>query len=168
MIGDISTWIMSIAGIICLSVIVELMLPDGQMNRYIKGIFSFVIILVIIMPIPNLIGKEINFSNIFDYDNVAVDEDYIYQLNLDKINIVRDEIENDIQLHGYENVKIYVDCDIFDNAMKFESITVDITNLVISENAEHKNIAKIKDDITDIIQSHLQIDRGSILYDGWL
>lgn len=166
MIGDISTWIMSIAGIICLSVIVELMLPDGQMNRYIKGIFSFVIILVIIMPIPNLIGKEINFSNIFDYDNVAVDEDYIYQLNLDKINIVRDEIENDIQLHGYENVKIYVDCDIFDNAMKFESITVDITNLVISENAEHKNIAKIKDDITDIIQSHLQIDRGSILYDG--
>lgn len=168
MIGDISTWIMSIAGIICLSVIVELMLPDGQMNRYIKGIFSFVIILVIIMPIPNLIGKEINFSNIFDYDNVAVDEDYIYQLNLDKINIVRDEIENDIQLHGYENVKIYIDCDIFDNAMKFESITVDITNLVISENAEHKNIAKIKDDITDIIQSHLQIDRGSILYDGWL
>ncbi len=166
MIGDISTWIMSIAGIICLSVIVELMLPDGQMNRYIKGIFSFVIILVIIMPIPNLIGKEINFSNIFDYDNVAVDEDYIYQLNLDKINIVRDEIENDIQLHGYENVKIYIDCDIFDNAMKFESITVDITNLVISENAEHKNIAKIKDDITDIIQSHLQIDRGSILYDG--
>ena len=152
--------------IICLSVIVELMLPDGQMNRYIKGIFSFVIILVIIMPIPNLIGKEINFSNIFDYDNVAVDEDYIYQLNLDKINIVRDEIENDIQLHGYENVKIYIDCDIFDNAMKFESITVDITNLVISENAEHKNIAKIKDDITDIIQSHLQIDRGSILYDG--
>ena len=166
MIGDISTWITSIAGIICLSVIVELMLPDGQMNRYIKGIFSFVIILVIIMPIPNLIGKEINFSNIFDYDNVAVDEDYIYQLNLDKINIVRDEIENDIQLHGYENVKIYIDCDIFDNAMKFESITVDITNLVISENAEHKNIAKIKDDITDIIQSHLQIDRGSILYDG--
>lgn len=166
MIGDISTWIMSIAGIICLSVIVELMLPDGQMNRYIKGIFSFVIILVIIMPIPNLIGKEINFSNIFDYDNVAVDEDYIYQLNLDKINIVRDEIENDIQLHGYENVKIYIDCDIFDNAMKFESTTVDITNLVISENAEHKNIAKIKDDITDIIQSHLQIDRGSILYDG--
>lgn len=166
MISDISTWIMSIAGIICLSVIVELMLPDGQMNRYIKGIFSFVIILVIIMPIPNLIGKEINFSNIFDYDNVAVDEDYIYQLNLDKINIVRDEIENDIQLHGYENVKIYIDCDIFDNAMKFESITVDITNLVISENAEHKNIAKIKDDITDIIQSHLQIDRGSILYDG--
>lgn len=166
MIGDISTWIMSIAGIICLSVIVELMLPDGQMNRYIKGIFSFVIILVIIMPIPNLIGKEINFSNIFDYDNVVVDEDYIYQLNLDKINIVRDEIENDIQLHGYENVKIYIDCDIFDNAMKFESITVDITNLVISENAEHKNIAKIKDDITDIIQSHLQIDRGSILYDG--
>ena len=166
MIGDISTWIMSIAGVICLSVIVELMLPDGQMNRYIKGIFSFIIILVIILPIPNLLGKELNFSNIFDYDNISVDDDYIYQLNLDKINIVRDEIENNIKEHGYENVKVYINCDIFGSSLNFKSITVDITNLVITQNAEHKNITKIKEDITEIIQSYVDLNRGDVLYDG--
>ena len=90
MLNELSTWIMSIAGIICLSVVVELMLPDGQMNRYIKGTFSFIIILVIIMPIPKLLGTELKFPNIFDYDNIQVDEDYIYQLNLDKINKVKE------------------------------------------------------------------------------
>lgn len=166
MINDISTWILSIAGVVCLSVIVELMLPDGQMNRYIKGIFSFIIIFVIIMPLPSLLGKEFDFSNIFDYEEISVDDDYIYQLNLDKINIAREEIENEIESHGYENIKIYINADIFNNSLTFKSITVDISDLVISQNAEHNNITKIKEDITDIILNHVQIEKEEILYDG--
>ncbi len=166
MINDISTWILSIAGVVCLSVIVELMLPDGQMNRYIKGIFSFIIIFVIIMPLPSLLGKEFDFSNIFDYEEISVDDDYIYQLNLDKINIAREEIENEIESHGYENIKIYINADIFNNSLTFKSITVDISDLVISQNAEHNNITKIKEDITDIILNHVQIEKEDILYDG--
>lgn len=166
MINDISTWILSIAGVVCLSVIVELMLPDGQMNRYIKGIFSFIIIFVIIMPLPSLLGKEFDFSNIFDYEEISVDDDYIYQLKLDKINIARKEIENEIESHGYENIKIYINADIFNNSLTFKSITVDISDLVISQNAEHNNITKIKEDITDIILNHVQIEKEEILYDG--
>ena len=33
MIGNISSWVLSIAGVICVSVLVELLMPDGQMNR---------------------------------------------------------------------------------------------------------------------------------------
>ncbi len=166
MIGDISSWIISIAGVVCLSVIVELVLPDGQMNRYIKGIFSFVIILVIIMPLPSLLGKEFDFSNIFNTEEIVADDDYLYQLNLDKTRVIREEIENEIYNHGYYNVKVYINCDIFENQLAFKSITVDISNLVISENAEHKNITKIKQDITEIIQSHIKIEEREILYDG--
>lgn len=166
MLSDISSWIMSIAGIICLSVIVELVLPDGQLNRYIKGIFSFIILLVIISPIPSLLGKSFDFSNIFDYGDVQVDEDYIYQLNLDRINLVKGEIEDDIKESGYQNVVIYINCDIFDNAMQFKSIFVDLKNIVITENAEHTNITKIKEEITSIIKSHVDIDEEAILYDG--
>ena len=167
MLSDISSWIMSIAGIICISVIIELVLPDGQMNKYIKGIFSFIVILVIIMPIPKLIGSNLDFSNIFDYDsNINVDEDYLYQLNLDKLNLVKEDIENEIENHGYENVSIYINCNIFENQMNFKSITVDLTSLVISENAEHKDITKIKKDISNIILSLVKIEEEEILYDG--
>ena len=51
--------------------------------------------------------------------------------------------------------------------MQYKSITVDLTNLVISENAEHKNILKIKKDITSIITDHIKIDEEDVLYDEW-
>ena len=142
MIGELSNWILSIAGIICLSVVVELILPDGQMNRYIKGIFSFIVVLVILLPIPKLLNKNFNISDILDGSGIEADQDYLYQLNLDKINLVKEQVEEEISKHGYQNVKVYINCDIFDNAMQFKSITVDLTSLVITENAEHKDITK--------------------------
>ena len=167
MLNEISSWIISIAGIICISVIVELILPEGQMNRYIKGIFSFIIILVIILPIPKLLNSNIDFSKIFNYDNnLIVDEDYLYQLNLNKVNSYKEDIEKEIENSGYKNVSIYINCNIFENKMEFKSITVDLTSLVITENAEHKDITKIKQDITKIILSFIQLDEEEILYDS--
>ena len=166
MISELSTWILSIAGVVCLSVIVELVLPEGQMNRYIKGTFSFIIILVVILPLPNLLGQKIDLGNIFSYDEIKVDDDYLYQLNLDKINSLKEKIEKEVLDHGYQNVSIYINCNIFENSLTFKSITVELENLVISENAEHKNITKIKKDITSIIKSYIEIDEEAILYDG--
>ncbi len=86
MLTTLSGWILSIAGVICISVIVELVMPDGQMNSYIKKILSFIIVLVIILPLPKLLKTEIDLNNIFDYsENIEVDKDYLYQLNLNKI-----------------------------------------------------------------------------------
>ena len=166
MLCELSNWILSIAGIICVSVIVELILPDGQMNRYIKGIFSFIIILVVIMPIPKLLNRDFNFSNIFDNSGYEINSDYLYQVNLDKMNSVKNEIEKQIEKRGYLNVVVSINCDIFDNSMQYKSIFVDLSDLVISGQAEHNNISKIKKDISSIIMAIIDIDEEAILYDG--
>ncbi len=166
MLSELSNWILSIAGIICVSVIVELILPDGQMNRYIKGIFSFIIILVVIMPIPKLLNRDLDFSNIFDNSGYEIDSDYLYQVNLDKMNSVKNEIEKQIEKRGYLNVVVSINCDIFDNSMQYKSIFVDLSDLVISGQAEHNNISKIKKDISNIIMAIIDIDEEAILYDG--
>ena len=166
MLSELSNWILSIAGIICVSVIVELILPDGQMNRYIKGIFSFIIILVVIMPIPKLLNRDFNFSNIFDNSGYEINSDYLYQVNLDKMNSVKNEIEKQIEKRGYLNVVVSINCDIFDNSMQYKSIFVDLSDLVISGQAEHNNISKIKKDISSIIMAIIDIDEEAILYDG--
>lgn len=168
MLAEISKWILSITGIICASVIIELVLPEGQMNRYIKGVLSFFIVLVIILPIPKLIKSEYDYSNIFNYqENITVDEDYLYQLNLNKMNALKEDIESDALRHGYKNVNIYISADIFESQMKFKSINVDLTSLVISENAEHNDITKIKKDITNIIKSYIKIEEEAIFYESW-
>lgn len=166
MLSTLSGWILSIAGVICISVIVELVMPDGQMNSYIKKILSFIIVLVIILPLPKLLKTEIDLNNIFNYsENIEVDEDYLYQLNLNKINIAKDDIETKIKSHGYNNVFVYVNADIFQNNMRFKSITVDLSGLVISGNSEHNDITKIKKDISKIITEYVTIDEEAIIYD---
>lgn len=162
--SEISAWILSIAGVICLSVVVELILPEGQMNKYIKSIFSFIIIFVIILPLPKLLGSKFDFSNIFEYSQIEIDDDYLAQVNLDKLNKLQSEIEEDITKQGYENVKVYINGNIFDNAMQISSIKVDLSNLVITENAEHKSIQKIKKHITSIICEHVKIGEEEVLY----
>ena len=168
MLAEISQWILSIAGIICASVIIEFVLPEGQINKYIKGILSFFIVLVIILPIPKLLNSEKDYSNIFNYENnIEVDEDYLYQLNLDKINALKEDIEKDILQRGYKNVDVYISADIFQSQMTYKSINVDLSRLVISENAEHNDITKVKNDITKIIKSYIQIDEEGIFYESW-
>ena len=154
MLAELSKWILSIAGIICLSVLIELILPSGQMNRYIKGILSFIIVLVIILPLPKLVNQ-----------NIEVDEDYLYQLNLDKLNALQKQIEDKITSYGYKNVSIYISADIFDKKMQIKTINVDLSHLVITENAEHNDILKIKKDISKIIMTYIEIDEEAILYD---
>lgn len=167
MLAELSKWILSIAGIISLSVLIELILPNGQMNRYIKGILSFLIVLVIILPLPKLMNEKINLDNIFNYDqNIEADEDYLYQLNLDKINALQKQIENKIDSYGYKYISVYISADILNKNMKIKSINVDLSHLVISENAEHNDIMKIKKDISKIIKSYIQIDEEAILYDS--
>lgn len=166
MFSSLSGWLISIAGVVCLSVVVELVLPDGHINRYINGIMSFLVTLIVILPLPKLLKSKRDYSNILNFSQtIEVDEDYLYQLNLDKLNSLKEEIERDVSLLGYENVCVYISCDIFDNQMSFKSIYVDIENLVISKNAEHKDISKIKKDITKVILEYVDLDEESILYD---
>ena len=83
--SGVSSWLLSIAGVILLSVLAELILPEGQMNKYTKVIFSFVVLLVIILPLPKLFGKDFNLEKFFNYGENILQEDYLYQINLDKL-----------------------------------------------------------------------------------
>ena len=165
MIGDVSSWVLSIAGVICISVLIELIMPDGQMNRYIKNIFSFIIVLVIILPLPKMLQKEYNYENIFGVENsVKVDEEYLYQINLDKLNLLKSNIEKEIYKNGYQNVSVYINSNIFESQMKVKSISVDLESLVISKNAEHNDITKIRKHISKIIKNYIEIDDEVIYY----
>lgn len=165
MLSEVSSWVMSIAGVICLSVIIELVIPDGQMNKYVKGIFGFITLFVIILPIPKIMNREIDLSNVFDYESsVKIDQEYIYQLNLDKMNMLKGKIESEILKYGYKNVSVYLNCNIFDNVMQIKSVSVDLSKLSISENAEHNDISKIRKHITAIIKSYIEIDEEEVRF----
>ncbi len=163
--STLSTWILSIAGIVLLSVLVELILPAKTMNGYIKGIFAFIIMLVILTPVPKLLNQKIDISNFFNSDTIKPNDDYIEQINLGKLTTLQKEIEEEIEKMGYKNVRAYISSNIFDNSFQVESVTIDLTNLVITANAEHTNIIRIKQQITEIVKQHLSLGEDYIFYE---
>ena len=165
MVSTLSAWILSIAGIVLLSVLVELILPAGSMSKYIKGIFAFLIMFVILSPIPKLLNQNIDISSWFESQTIKVDEDYLEELNYDKMLKLQSELQSEISSFGYQNVEVYISCNIFDNTFSVKSVSVDLTKLVITENAEHTNIVKIKQHISQIIKNHINIGEDEIFYE---
>ena len=91
-------------------------------------------------------------------------EDYLYQLNLDKVMAAKEGAENEIKSKGYNNVIVSINADIFAQKVEFKSITVDISNLVITDKAEHKNIVDIRYDIVKVVQTYVKIEEGKIYF----
>ena len=124
----ISSWLLSIAGIIILGVLCEMIIPDGQMNKYVKTIFSFAVLLVLIMPLPNIFKTEIDINSILEF-NPALQENYLEQINLDKLNLISDSINKQINDAGIEGAKVYINSNIFSNALEVYGVSVNIKNI---------------------------------------
>lgn len=71
-------WIMSVVGVITLGVLLDIMIPPGQTNKYLKGIFALVTLYVLIAPLPQLIDKGFSAETLFDFSaEIELDEDYL-------------------------------------------------------------------------------------------
>ncbi len=164
MFSTLSGWIISIAGIICVSVVVELILPSGQMNKYIKGIFSFIIILVIILPIPKLLKSKLDMSDILDYGQIEVDENYLYQVNLNKLTFLKEEVEGEAEKMGYTNIVVSINADILSSAFEIKSVYVDLSQIGISKDAPHRNITEIRKDISGLVVKIIKIEEEKVYF----
>ena len=146
-----TAWILSIAGVTILSVVVDLILPSGQTAKYIKNIFAFVMILVIISPLPALIKGNFNVNDIFESEEIVLQEDYIYQVNRDKLTALEEEITSSLEEKGIKNVVVTINADIFQIEMKILEVNVDLSDLVIDENSGHIDIEKAITEVVDRI-----------------
>ena len=143
----ISSWLLSVAGIIILGVLCEMILPDGQMNKYVKVIFSFAVLLVLIMPLPNIFKTEIDINSILEF-NPSLQENYLEQVNLDKLNLISDSINKQILEQGFDGVEVYINSNIFSGTLEIYGVTVNLKNL---KNSVDKSTAKTE--ILKIIKS---------------
>lgn len=146
----VSSWLLGIAGVVLLSVLAEFVLPEGQINKYTKVIFSFVILLVIIMPLPNLLGKEFDISNFLGEEH-TLQEDYLYQLILDKLTALNEDVLSQIQEKGLQNVEVSINANILAENLEIFGICVDLRDIEYTESFASKDITKAKLIISEII-----------------
>ncbi len=156
-----SAWILSIAGVCMMSVVVDLVLPSGQTAKYIKNIFGYIIVLVIIWPLPSIVKGNFDFGSIFESQEIVLQEDFIYQVNRDKLTSIEKLLEEQIEELGLKNVDVSISANIFTTDMTVDEIFVDLTNLVIDEKAEHIDIEKA---IVELVMDIVEIEESKVVF----
>ena len=64
-------WVITVAGIAILSVLCDVILPEGQTRKYIKTVFGVVVTLVIVQPLIGLFDGD----GIFSFNSGGVEHD---------------------------------------------------------------------------------------------
>lgn len=143
-----SGWVLSVTAVVCLTVLLDIIMPDGQMKKYVKGIVSIIVIFVIVTPLASLaVGK-------FDLTkrNITIDSDMLESLESTSDRYREIQLESMLSEDGITaDVKI-----VSENGKK--KVEVIIKNEVLSEN--EMNILKQK--VSKTVAEFLDIDDSDV------
>jgi len=164
--GSISSYVLTIAGVIFISVIVELVMGEGTISKYIKSIFSFFIIGVIIAPLPSLFASD-SVSSIFDYSEYELQEGYICTLNESRLKTMEAEEEKLLSEEGYLNINIVFTAeDLAEADLKIASVKINLSKIVIEEEAANSNKNEVKVYLSQRYLDKYNLREENIIYEG--
>lgn len=153
------SWLLSVAGVVFMGVMLEIILPNGKTVPFIKQIFSLLTLFVIVSPIVDFIDKNVSLSS----SEMVIDYNFIYQHNLQKVEVVQKQIEDNIELLGYGDVSVIVNGTIFEEELRYSSVYVDISNLVVRDDIKKNDL---KSEIKLLINSVINVEEENIIFYG--
>lgn len=80
--------------------LIDILLPDGEMKKYSKFIVQIVIAMIILSPI---ISALVNFKGgDFNYKDFTIDESYIFAQEQQEKSVVEDGLREYLKMNGIE------------------------------------------------------------------
>ena len=160
--STISIWVLSIVGIIVLSMLVDLLLPSGSMSKFIKSIFGYLIIVVILSPVFSFFTqKDFSINDIFSSSNVQIQDSFVANVNRQFLDSVEKSIEKSCHEKGIKFVEVGIQADIFKNEIEIKQISVNLKNIVITDEVKHTNI---RTSIVNIIKENIKVKEEIIKF----
>ena len=115
MLSFINSWTKGIIIAVIISTIIEMILPEGSIKKYVKCVMGVYIIFAIINPFVSKRNKNLLEFNLLESskikatDTVAIDTDsYIEEVYIEE---VKNKIQENLEEMGYEIIKIKLDID---------------------------------------------------------
>ena len=159
----ISMYLLSIVGVVFLIVIVDLILPDSKISKYIKSIAAVFVVAVIASPIINLVNSNWDWKSLFVNSEYQVDENVLNNINQQNIEVLEKELVEYLETQSIKGVEIMISASFTNNEPKINYIYVNLCDLVINENLEHIDYyTKIK----ELITQQINIEEEKIIIYG--
>lgn len=156
------SYILSLLGIVLVSVLIEIILPSGQTAKYIKSIFSIFVVYVLINPIVVMLRKDFDLSNYVNQGNIEINETLLKNIYKDQIEAKAKDIEDRLEDEGYQGAKVTIVYKIVANSIVLEKVTINLDNLVIT--SPNTNINKYQH-IRQVVAQSVAIDEEDILFE---
>ena len=160
--SEVSIYLLSIVGVVFLLVVVELVLPDSKISKYIKSIFSIFIVVVIITPIVKLVKNDWDWNSIFTNSQYEINQDFLNDIQNQQIMTFERELQNFIDKE-HKGAKVSISANFEGEEMKINYIFVDLSDLVIFENEQHINYYTA---VKELVRSQVNIDEERVVVYG--
>lgn len=121
-------WLLKITGVIALSTLSSLLIPNGQTKKYVKGIFALITLFVLVSPLPKLLKSDFSgFPNAFDnVSELEIDETFLYGVATNAYKTQERNIEKFLKEKGIgAKVKFVVKSET--------SSEIDYVNVILSD-----------------------------------
>lgn len=115
-----STWIISVCGIALMTVLCDVIIPDGGTKKYVRTVIGIVISFAILLPLTK-ITFDVSADNFDDSNSIAIQQQFLDGVEdqkqfarLQKVNAVLQDANFDgatvtIEQNGF--IKVTVNCD---------------------------------------------------------
>ena len=106
-----SGWLLGIVGVVSLGVLIEILLPEGENSKYIRGIFSIIVIFVIISPLPKIAKGDYIKGFDTQTQEVAIDKSYYDSVKEDMQTRIKDNLKEKLEKAGYNDLSFDIQFD---------------------------------------------------------
>ena len=151
-----SSWLLTITGVIFLGVLFDLIYPNGKTNSLCKTIFGLVAVFVMVTPVLNIDANEFTLKS-------EVNVELIENINKAKIDTIKSTIDKHLFDCGIDGVIVRIDANLSNDDCEIDKIYIDTTNLVLTENITNINKYEV---IINEVSMLLEIDKERIVVYG--
>lgn len=114
MIGFIKQWVVNIVALALFIVIVEMLVPAGEIKKFIRLVTGTILVIAIISPLTELYGKgidigELQISNSMDLDKLQIEKEskLLEEEQMKQtVEVYRQKITEQIELAAMEDEKV--------------------------------------------------------------
>ena len=155
-------YILSILGIVIAGVVIDIIIPSGTLNKYIKAIYSIFVVAVLISPLVKVMSNIEDFKITYIENKIDIDLlNYIYKM---RAKSVEENIENYLKNEGLNKIDIILEFSIENEQLKYISCSANLNNLVISADKQHINKYEL---IKKVIRENTDLTDERIFINGW-
>ncbi len=155
-------YILSILGIVVAGIFIDIIVPNGNINKYIKSIYSIFVVAVLITPIVKFISKKDIYT--LQYEDYQINEKLMNYINNQTVKGMQDRIVNKLEQEGFSGIDIKINFSLNNNEITLNSCEVNLKNLSIS--ADKQNINKYEF-ISGVIKENTNLADEVILFYEW-